>query len=117
MTQPTSQDRPAHDRPAHDRKDLPLSPAPACPVPESADERHERKSRESELLDEAVKETFPASDPISPFVPAKGVLTDGGEVEDFAAGIATGTVTPDRGDDGQLHRANDIEQPGREQPM
>ena len=113
MTQPTTQ----QDRPSHDRKDLPVSPAPACPMPESADERHERKSRESELLDEAVTETFPASDPISPFVPAKGVLTDGGEVEDFPAGVATGTITPDRGDDGRLHGANDIEQPGREQPM
>jgi hypothetical protein len=111
MTQPTQQDRPAHDR-----KDLPLDPN-ATPCAENADERHARKSRESELLDEAVTETFPASDPISPFVPAKGVLTDGGEVEDFPAGIATGTITPDRGDDGQLHRANDIEQPGREQPM
>ena len=70
MTQPT---------PSPDRKDVPQSPA------ESPVERHQRKSHESELLDEAVAETFPASDPISPFVPAKGVLTDGGEVEDFPA--------------------------------
>ena len=111
MSQPTPQDRPPQDR-----KDPPLAPN-AARNDESAHERHQRKSRESELLDEAVKETFPASDPISPFVPAKGVLTDGGEVEDFPAGIATGTITPDAGDDGQLHRANDIEQPGREQPM
>jgi hypothetical protein len=107
MTQPT---------PQQDRKDLPLAPD-ATSAPESVQERHQRKSRESELLDEAVKETFPASDPISPFVPAKGVLTDGGEVEDFPAGIATGTITPDPGDDGQLDRPSDIEQPGREQPM
>ena len=106
---------PSQDRPSHDRKDLPVAPTQA--TPESPDERQERKSRESELLDEAVKETFPASDPISPFVPAKGVLTDGGEVEDFPTGIATGTITPDRGDDGRVHGANDIEQPGREQPM
>ena len=99
-----------------DSKDLPLDPD-AQRRPESPHERQERKTRQSELLDEAVKETFPASDPISPFVPAKGVLTDGGEVEDFPAGIATGTITPDTGDDGQLHRPNDIEQPGREQPM
>jgi hypothetical protein len=105
----------SQDRPSHDRKDLPVAPTPS--MPESPHERHERKSRESELLDEAVSETFPASDPISPFVPAKGVLTDGGEVEDFPAGIATGTITPDPGDDGRLHGANDIEQPGREQPM
>ena len=99
-----------------DRKDTPLGANPGSGS-ESPDDRRERKARESELLDEAVKETFPASDPISPFVPAKGVLTDGGEVEDFPAGIATGTITPDRGDDGELHRPNDIEQPGREQPM
>ena len=105
----------SQDRPSHDRKDLPVAPTQA--TPESPHERHERKARESELLDEAVKETFPASDPISPFVPAKGVLTDGGEVEDFPTGSATGTITPDRGDDGRVHGANDIEQPGREQPM
>jgi hypothetical protein len=105
----------SQDRAPHDRKDLPVAPTDAAP--ESPHERRERKTRESELLDEAVTETFPASDPISPFVPAKGVLTDGGEVEDFPAGIATGTITPDRGDDGRVHGANDIEQPGREQPM
>jgi hypothetical protein len=107
MTQPT---------PSQDRKDLPLAPQAPAPA-ESPVERHQRKSRESELLDEAVSETFPASDPISPFVPAKGVLTDGGEVEDFEAGIATGTITPDRGDDGTLDRPGDIEQPGSEKPM
>jgi hypothetical protein len=105
----------SQDRPSQDRKDPPVVPTQA--TPESPHERQARKSRESELLDEAVTETFPASDPISPFVPAKGVLTDGGEVEDFPAGIATGTITPDRGDDGRVHGANDIEQPGREQPM
>ena len=36
---------------------------------------------EEELLDEAVEETFPASDPVSPFVPARGMPTDGTEVE------------------------------------
>ena len=77
MTQPTQ---------SHDRKDPPTSPDNrAADVPESPVEQHQRKSHESELLDEAVDETFPASDPISPFVPAKGVLTDGGEVEDFPA--------------------------------
>ena len=107
MTQPT---------PQQDRKDLPLAQGQSFGA-EPTHVRDQRKSRESDLLDEAVTETFPASDPISPFVPAKGVLTDGGEVEDFPAGIATGTITPDTGDDGQLHRPNDIEQPGREQPM
>jgi hypothetical protein len=38
-----------------------------------ADSPQERKQRghTSENLDEALEETFPASDPISPFVPAK----------------------------------------------
>ena len=39
------------------------------------------KRHESELLDEAIGETFPASDPISPFVPARAMPTDGTEVE------------------------------------
>lgn len=34
-------------------------------------ERERRKDRESENQDEALEETFPASDPTSPFVPAK----------------------------------------------
>ena len=77
MTQPTQ---------SHDRKDPPSTPGGrARGAPESPVEQHQRKSHDSELLDEAVDETFPASDPISPFVPAKGVLTDGGEVEDFPA--------------------------------
>ena len=112
MSQPTQPDRTSQQ----DRKDPPLGSHPGSGSESPAD-RRDRKARESELLDEAVTETFPASDPISPFVPAKGVLTDGGEVEDFPEGIATGTITPDRGDDGELHRPNDIEQPGREQPM
>jgi hypothetical protein len=113
MTQPSQRT----DRPKHDRKDLPPSSTDHDYEPESPGEREQRKTRESELLDEAVNETFPASDPISPFVPAKGVLTDGGEVEDFPAGVATGTITPDTGDDGQLHKPNDVEQPGSERPM
>ena len=48
-----------------------------------SEERHE-----SDLLDEAIEESFPASDPISPFVPARGMPTDGTEVE--GAGVATG---------------------------
>ncbi|NZA25562.1 hypothetical protein H0E84_04140 [Luteimonas sp. SJ-92] len=31
----------------------------------------ERKRHENENQDEALEETFPASDPVSPFVPAK----------------------------------------------
>ena len=38
-----------------------------------------------DLLDEAVEETFPASDPVSPFMPARGTPTDGTEVEPVPA--------------------------------
>lgn len=40
-------------------------------VAESPDERRLRKQLADENVDEALLETFPASDPISPFVPAK----------------------------------------------
>jgi hypothetical protein len=55
-----------------DRKDPPLDgETPASE--ESAAERAKRKAHESRLLDEAIEESFPASDPVSPFVPAKGM--------------------------------------------
>jgi hypothetical protein len=38
-----------------------------------------------DLLDEAVEETFPASDPVSPFMPAKAMPTDGTEVQPIPA--------------------------------
>lgn len=38
---------------------------------ESPLKRRERKQRASDNQDEALEETFPASDPTSPFVPAK----------------------------------------------
>jgi hypothetical protein len=43
---------------------------------ETPDERRRRKASESDNLDEAVEETFPASDPVSPFVPAKAPEED-----------------------------------------
>ncbi|MGY1409506.1 MULTISPECIES: hypothetical protein [unclassified Luteimonas] len=52
-----------------DRKDL-QDPA-SQPAGESPDERRARKARASENQDEALEETFPASDPVSPFIPAK----------------------------------------------
>lgn len=52
-----------------DRKD---PPDPAAPrKPETPEERTRRKRHESENQDAALEETFPASDPVSPFVPAK----------------------------------------------
>jgi hypothetical protein len=38
---------------------------------ESEEERRQRKRHESDNQDEALEETFPGSDPVSPFVPAK----------------------------------------------
>lgn len=55
----------------YDRKDL---RHPKNIVPhhrETPIERNQRKHHESENVDQALQETFPASDPISPFVPAK----------------------------------------------
>lgn len=38
---------------------------------ETETQREKRKAHESANHDEALEETFPASDPVSPFVPAK----------------------------------------------
>jgi hypothetical protein len=40
------------------------------PVDEPGRKKKQRKVHADENLDQALKETFPASDPISPFVPA-----------------------------------------------
>lgn len=40
-------------------------------VEETPSEAEKRKQRESEDLDEALEETFPASDPVSVFLPSK----------------------------------------------
>jgi len=53
-----------------DRKDLP-HPETKPSGKETPRERKKRKQHESDNIDEALKETFPASDPISPFIPAK----------------------------------------------
>ncbi|MGJ4728577.1 hypothetical protein [Luteimonas sp. SDU101] len=53
---------------SRDRKDPQDS---TTPEDETPGERRERKARESENQDEALEETFPASDPVSPFIPAK----------------------------------------------
>jgi hypothetical protein len=56
-----------------DRKDPPLNPEGSSPQEsmESLAERQERKAKESANLDQALQETFPSSDPVSPFIPAK----------------------------------------------
>lgn len=58
----------SHERP-RDRKDPP--PPGSVPGRETELQRRVRKQHESRNQDEALEETFPASDPVSPFVPAK----------------------------------------------
>lgn len=53
-----------------DRKNLPDG-YEGQPATETEQQRRTRKDRESSNQDEALEETFPASDPVSPFVPAK----------------------------------------------
>jgi len=53
-----------------DRKDIP-DPDENLEREETEAQRRERKRHESENQDQALEETFPASDPVSPFIPAK----------------------------------------------
>lgn len=53
-----------------DRKDTP-QPDEEVDCQESKHQRTVRKQHESDNHDQALEETFPASDPVSPFVPAK----------------------------------------------
>ncbi|WP_232310167.1 hypothetical protein [Pseudoxanthomonas mexicana] len=53
-----------------DRKDTPV-PGEDVDCQKSKDQRSQRKQHESQNHDQALEETFPASDPVSPFVPAK----------------------------------------------
>lgn len=63
-----------------DRKDLPHEhEEQKVPAVETHTDRAERKQKESDALDEALKETFPTSDPVSPFVPAIPVETSSAE--------------------------------------
>lgn len=55
---------------ARDRKDPPANDEDRASE-ESATQRRARKEHASDNQDEALEETFPASDPVSPFVPAK----------------------------------------------
>ncbi len=55
--------------PSRDRKDPAAAPRPGGE--EHEHHRAARKAHESDNQDEALEETFPASDPTSPFVPAK----------------------------------------------
>lgn len=62
----------------HDRKEPAAGQANPHDAPRHPDKKHEsdtdrgdRKKHESDNQDEALEETFPASDPVSPFIPAK----------------------------------------------
>ena len=57
------------DHARRDRKDLQESGA--SEAPESPHEREQRKRKASDNMDESLQETFPASDSVSPFGPAK----------------------------------------------
>lgn len=57
---------------SQDRKDLEHPDCKSEPAaPETPASRQQRKEKESDNQDEALQETFPASDPVSPFIPAK----------------------------------------------
>lgn len=50
---------------------MPMNTPRQPPAPETEAERRARKEHESDNQDHALEETFPASDPVSPFVPAR----------------------------------------------
>lgn len=56
---------------SNDRKDLPQDGERKNPCDETPGDKSRRKAKESANQDEALEETFPASDPVSPFIPAK----------------------------------------------
>lgn len=71
---PAARSSPARARkhtPPRDRKDPPARGTPQKLHAETAEERAQRKRKESANVDQALQETFPASDPVSPFIPAK----------------------------------------------
>jgi hypothetical protein len=53
-----------------DRKDPPAPDEPRI-IRETEHQRRAREDHASENQDEALEETFPASDPVSPFIPTK----------------------------------------------
>jgi len=59
-----------------DRKDLDCPDEQLTRHNETAAERAARKQEESDNQDHALEETFPASDPVSPFIPAKAPSDD-----------------------------------------
>jgi hypothetical protein len=57
---------------SQDRKEVKNPNKKSDPLrPETPAARQRRKNKTSDNQDEALQETFPASDPVSPFIPAK----------------------------------------------
>ncbi|SEO62867.1 hypothetical protein SAMN02800692_1485 [Luteibacter sp. UNC138MFCol5.1] len=56
---------------SHDRQDVTHPDHGQPGRKETEAEKKERKEHASDNQDQALEETFPASDPVSPFVPAK----------------------------------------------
>lgn len=55
---------------SRDKKDPP-APGEERNQDETPEQRERRKRHQNQLQDEAVEETFPASDPVTPFIPAR----------------------------------------------
>lgn len=55
----------------NDRKDPSPAGSKSPRAEETPEQRRQRKKKESRNLDTALEETFPGSDPVSPFIPAK----------------------------------------------
>ncbi|MBB3227303.1 hypothetical protein FHW69_001926 [Luteibacter sp. Sphag1AF] len=55
----------------HDRKDGQHPDHHPTGKPESPGQEKQRKAHADDNQDSALEETFPASDPVSPFIPAK----------------------------------------------
>ena len=63
---------------------------------ETPHERASRKAKESDALDEALEETFPTSDPVSPFVPAVPTEAASGKDKPCAHAACDCRVAEDR---------------------
>lgn len=56
-------------------------PDPAQAAAAVSGDAGQQQALPSDLLDESIEETFPASGPIAPFLPAEGALLDGNDIE------------------------------------
>ena len=80
-----------------DRKDTPhADDGKQHKSDETPGERASRKAKESAALDEALEETFPTSDPVSPFVPAVPTEAESGKDKPCAHAACGCRVAGDR---------------------